>query len=581
MITRDKGLKLVKKVFILTRREKFVLAMLSVCQFLASIIEVFALGLIGIFSVVVTARITSQEIDSQSQKFFSPVNHLFSNDTRSLILLGSFAVFFLLLKTVIGIFLNKLLNVSLAKITTRISLTKLVEVAKVRYSWIAKQKIAEFSYYMGPGINHDLKGKLLGSYTIVSEIIFIATVFLFLSISNLVLTLMICSLIMVFFLLIYNFVTKRFKNLNQIEVSYLMKNQHFSTEMFKSFKELMISNNLGIYQEQMKDSRIRENTIRGKMQWLEQLPKFALELFILVFGIIILLISALPSNAIEGATSLIIFSISLTRLTPSFLRLQAAFVLYEASRHRVAGASDFFLSLIENSSEVMDTHTFPVQNSLPVIEFRNVDFEFEPGKIILSNFSCRFEPGRVNCIVGPSGVGKSTVLELALGLISPTRGEILIEKLEPSIWRAANADYSYYLPQEIAILEASLYENIVMSKKSSTVYEEIPILQVLEKVGLKNICTRHPKGLDAVLGEDIQLSGGERQRLGIARALFKQSKILVLDEPTSSLDQDTEEAIFEIFRNIAGECTVILVTHSPKAQDFFHDSLISLSPRGV
>ena len=327
----------------------------------------------------------------------------------------------------------------------------------------------------------------------------------------------------------------------------------------------------------MKDSRIRENAIRGKMQWLEQLPKFALELFILVIGILILLISALPSNAIQGASSLIIFSISLTRLTPSFLRLQAAFVLYESCRHRVEGSTDFFVSLMENSLEIPNSQVADVQDTLPIVEFQNVNFEFEPGKEILRNFSCRFEPGRVNCIVGPSGVGKSTVLELALGLIPPTGGEILIDNLDPLVWRAANIDSAYYLPQEIAILEASLYENIIMSKKSKTSDEEVSILKVLEKVGLRSVCVRHPKGLDAILGDEIQLSGGERQRLGIARALFKESKILVLDEPTSSLDEETEEGIFGIFRDIAGDCTVILVTHSQKAHKFFPDSLISLS----
>ena len=207
-VLKRQGCKLVSKVFVLTRREKFRLILLSFFQFFASIIEVTALALIGIFSVVITARITSQEITSQSQNVFLPINHLLSNDTRSLILLGSSAVFLLLVKTVIGILLNKLLNVNLAHITTRLSLAKLEEVAKVKYSWISRQKVAEFSYYMGQGINHDLKGKLLGAYTIGSEIIFVVTIFAFLTIANLMLTFLIAVLILVFFLFIYNFVTK-------------------------------------------------------------------------------------------------------------------------------------------------------------------------------------------------------------------------------------------------------------------------------------------------------------------------------------------------------------------------------------
>ena len=87
--------------------------------------------------------------------------------------------------------------------------------------------------------------------------------------------------------------------------------------------------------------------------------------------------------------------------------------------------------------------------------------------------------------------------------------------------------------------------------------------------------------MDAILGSEIKLSGGERQRLGIARALFKDTKILVLDEPTSSLDDESEEAIFSIFRDISDQCTMILVTHSQKAFEFFPESLISLNVRST
>jgi ABC-type multidrug transport system fused ATPase/permease subunit len=332
-----------------------------------------------------------------------------------------------------------------------------------------------------------------------------------------------------------------------------------------------------IYQDKIKDHRVRENIIRGKIKWLEQLPKFALELLVLIIGIVILLISALPSNAIQGATSLVVFSIALTRLTPSFFRLQTAFVLYEASRYVVNSSSDFFLGLAENASEVPLFQKSDIHFGLPTIEFLNVDFEYELGQKVIDNLSCSFEPGKVNCIVGPSGVGKSTVLELALGLIAPTNGKILVGNVNPNVWRANNPNSAYYLPQETSILEASLYENIVMNKPSKNPSEYVSILNVLEKVGLKDVICRHPKGLDAILGSEIKLSGGERQRLGIARALFKETKILVLDEPTSSLDDESEEAIFTIFKDISDQCTIILVTHSQKAFKFFPESLIPLS----
>ena len=200
--------------FVLTSRDKIKLAILSVIHFLNSVLEVISLGFIGIFSIAITARITGQEISLRSQTIFSPINQLFSNELSFLVLLGSGAIFLLLLKTFIGIYLNKLLNFNLGKITTRVSLEKLEEIANVKYNWIKRQKSTEFLYHLGPGINSNFMGKLLGFNMIIAETIFIITITMFLAIFNPVLTLIIGILFSVFFLVINQFLVKPFKVLN-------------------------------------------------------------------------------------------------------------------------------------------------------------------------------------------------------------------------------------------------------------------------------------------------------------------------------------------------------------------------------
>ncbi len=570
---------MITAVFGLLRTEKVKLLVLSICQFLTAALEVLALAFIGIFSFAITARITSQELDFNSQKIFSPFKSLLSNDSRTLIFVGIAAVSLLLLKTTLGIFLNRILNNHLAKITVRLSLQKLDEVEKVEYLWINKQKSAEFSYFLGQGINSDLKGMLLGAYTVISELIFIFSIFTFLAFTNFYLTLSVILLIVIFFASIYLSVSKKFKSLNNVEVSLLVKNQNFSAELFRSFKELLVSNNLRLYKAQMRKYRVEENTIRAKMQWLEQLPKYGLELVVLIFGIVILVVSALPSDAILGTTSIIIFSVALTRLTPSFLRLQGAFVLYEANKERVLASLEFFSGLQTSTSDIPKIEVFEKAEALPVVEFVDVDFSYDSERMIVESFSHRFEPGVVNCMIGESGSGKSTVLELVLGLFEPVHGQVYIDNIAPSAWRALNPDSVYYLPQEISILEASLFQNITMQSGTLQESDAEEIRKILNQVGLSNLANRHPEGLMAVLGTEIQLSGGERQRLGIARALFKKTKLLILDEPTSSLDEATERSIFEIFRDISRERTIILVSHSQLAAHYFPDSLINLQTR--
>ena len=189
--------------FVLTSKDKIRLVILSVFQFLNSVIEVISLGLIGIFSIAISARITGQEISLKFQTIFPPINQLFSKEISSLVLLGGIAVFLLILKTFISIYLNKLLNVNLGNISTRISLEKLKEIANVKYNWMNRQKSTEFIYYLGPGINSNFMGKLLGSNIIIAETIFIITITMFLAVLNPVLTLIVGTLLSVFFFVIY------------------------------------------------------------------------------------------------------------------------------------------------------------------------------------------------------------------------------------------------------------------------------------------------------------------------------------------------------------------------------------------
>ena len=169
--------------------------------------------------------------------------------------------------------------------------------------------------------------------------------------------------------------------------------------------------------------------------------------------------------------------------------------------------------------------------------------------------------GSIVAIVGPSGAGKTTLVDLILGVLEPESGTIQISAMKPQLvsqkWPGAIA----YVPQNTFISQGTIRDNIALGYSTEIVSDEW-ILSSLKIADLEELVMSLPKKIDTDIGEQgSKLSGGQRQRLGIARALFTSPKLLVLDEATSSLDSLTELNISDAISNLSGSTTVLIVAH--------------------
>jgi len=164
-------------------------------------------------------------------------------------------------------------------------------------------------------------------------------------------------------------------------------------------------------------------------------------------------------------------------------------------------------------------------------------------------------------IIGESGVGKSTLINIFLGLLKPSSGELLVDGINVF----DNLDKWYriigYVPQNIYLTDDTLKRNIAFGVSDDKI-DNIRLQEVIKMSNINKFIFSLPKGLDTTLGErGIRLSGGQLQRIGIARALYRNPKILVLDEATSSLDVENEKDIINTLDHLKGEITVIVVSH--------------------
>ena len=214
---------------------------------------------------------------------------------------------------------------------------------------------------------------------------------------------------------------------------------------------------------------------------------------------------------------------------------------------------------------VLEVSTKLVLNS--DVYLREVCFSYGQGhEGVLNDLSLQISRGQRVGFIGSTGSGKSTTVDLLMGLLSPTQGQILVDGLDlhdpghPArllAWRAAIA----HVPQSIYLADSSIAENIAFGVPK----EQIDFARVrlaAQQAQIASFIEASPNGYDSFVGErGIRLSGGQRQRLGIARALYKQAQVLILDEATSALDNDTEQAVMDAINQLDRNLTVVMIAH--------------------
>ncbi|WP_372012683.1 ATP-binding cassette domain-containing protein [Tistrella mobilis] len=188
------------------------------------------------------------------------------------------------------------------------------------------------------------------------------------------------------------------------------------------------------------------------------------------------------------------------------------------------------------------------------------------GQRVLDRVDARFPAGSVTAIIGPSGAGKTTLIDLLLGLLPPDAGQITIDgrPLDESLaalWRPLAG----WVPQETFLTDASLRRNLLWSADPDRhAVDDDALMAAIEAAGLGPLVASLPAGLDTPLGDrGSRLSGGERQRVTIARALIRRPRLLLLDEPSSALDAETEQLLCATLNALKGETTVVVITHRP------------------
>ena len=367
----------------------------------------------------------------------------------------------------------------------------------------------------------------------------------------------------IFTYLFYNFTQrqlyKRSKKL-QILQSSLLKT---ITETIGSIKQIILSN---AGDSQLKEYKTHINELeRGilKNYFVQLLPRFFLEVLIVTALILIVLIFVLLDREMMGLVPfLTLITISALRLLPAFSNISGAISTLKTtlpSLKHLIKENKFLKKKVQNKNKIKIKFN-------KEIELKNINFSYaKTTKKILNNFSINIKKGDKIGIIGESGKGKTTLLNIILGLIQPINGVFLVDNKKVDFKNNFWGDTVGYVPQEIFLLDNTIKKNITFGLDDDKI----------DKALMKKVCKtaqifKHvqnlPKKFNTIVGEHgHNLSVGQKQRLGIARILYRKPKLIILDEATSSLDFKNEQKFIDDVFNIDSNITIIFVSHKMSA----------------
>ena len=394
---------------------------------------------------------------------------------------------------------------------------------------------------------------------ITIDLLLIISIIIFFLNYDFITTIMIISIILLIFI-IYFFSFKKILITWSVEkLKFDRLRYKYLNEMLNAIKEIKVFKSENYFFNKFKKSNDIHFKVNSKQQTVTALPRIIFE-FISILILTLIIYIFLKSNKPLDELLIILglFAISSYRILPTITRL---LVSLQSLKSSIAPLENLFLELTSNKYQ--DLKSFDKKeldfNNLKTLELENISFKYNEKTQIFKSLNYKFEIGNIYGVLGESGSGKTTLIDIICGLTNPDKGNLKINNniISENIFK--NSGIIGYVPQEVYLNDETIKSNIVFSDEE---VNELNLKKAIEDAQLNNLISDLIDGVETQVGErGSQISGGQKQRIGIARALYKKFPIILMDEPTSSLDTETEEKFLESLSKIKLNKIIIIVSH--------------------
>ncbi len=533
---------------LLNNREKKRLLRVLAFQTLTGLLDLIGILSISLLTLFIANGKSSGNLVSRYLPFLSSQDLI-----TTLRLLGTISIVSLLLKTFLSFIAVRLLSSELSKIQLRLSsdiYRSAFRLEEPRFKALASQNLGS---NVVDGTEAVTIGILSSTLVIFSETFLLLILFLPILLISPLLGLSLISIFGIAFYFLQHFLGEWNRNIGHQRFSGQNTARNDVYLSGKLSKTIYAGKRFDYFQKTFHNQMDLVSKANGDSFLIQQVPKYVLEVTVVLIGITSSTILYFMGSFGKSLSVLALIVAASTRLLPSLLRIQGSFIVNKTS----SGGSAELIKLL--NEVVITNQPLPSLqlnrlrelNHSPRIEVKNLEFQFSESEIpIFQDLNLVFERNSITLLKGESGSGKTTLVDLILGLRTPDKGIIEVDG------KTLNENVTGYMMQETTLLNGSVSQNIALR------YKEIDlgrIHELMDEIGINIFTNSDSEFLIGGYGQD--LSGGQKQRIGLARALYEEPNLLVLDEPFSATDPETCIELVEIVGRLRSKCTVIVISH--------------------
>lgn len=561
---RYRGSSLNRALKLLSRSEKRKILVVMIFQTIMAGIDLVAIALVGVLGSLAVTGVSSQS----SQGKIAQVLKLFHLDSRPFqeqaAILALLAAVLLTLRSILSVIFTRKVLYFLARRAAVVSTNLLAKLLSQSLLFIQSRTTQQTLYSLTHGVSGITLGVIGTSISVVSDSALLLVMFTGLFIVDPWTTSGMVIGVGVLGVMLYRVLHNRAHTLGMKSAELDVESNEKIVEVLNSYREAIVRNRRAFYANEIGGIRHELANTQAELSFLPSISKYVVESAVVIGAVILSAIQFYFQDARHAVATLAIFLAAGSRIAPAALRLQQSAIQLRITMGVARPTLDLIDSLdgVDIPSEEIKELDTEHHGFTPEINVNQLTLTY-PGKDVpaVSDISLSIKAGSTIAVVGPSGAGKTTLIDILLGVLKPDTGEINISGFNPQVainkWPGAVA----YVPQDVLIVNGTFSHNIALGYKEEEASDSL-IMEAVRLAKLDDLIASLDAGLLTEVGErGSRLSGGQRQRLGIARALFTKPKLIVFDEATSALDGQTEMDISDSIQSLKGSATIILIAH--------------------
>lgn len=549
----------------LTRKERTTYFTLLTARALTGLLDVLGIVLIGFIASIAASQLSSRSGGAPLTILGFQIPHL---DAAGLLWLVIFVLAVFVGKAGIAIALTRLLTSFVARVEGRNAGRIANFLLRGSLDSVKQYSKAEFQYALTGSTVYAFTGLLNAVGILVTEGFLLVVVSAAFFIIDPIAAFFALAYFTMVIVIIQVFIGHSLKRAGMEAVAGTIETTNAISDTMDTFREISVLAKQDLFISRIYTSRLRVARSGATMSFLSGMPRYVVETALILGVVIFVGQQFLTGQLATGIVTIGVFLTGGVRIMASLLPLQSAVASMKQNVEQAALAQSLLsqdrdrrakaAAIDEQNATV---HAIEADHGLS-ISIRDACYRFPDGDHdILRNISLEIPGGQDVAVIGPSGAGKTTLVDLILGLIKPDAGSVRIGSVEPNELRTIAPGAVSYVPQKPGLVSGSIAENIALGVRPEDIDYDL-LREVVASAYLTDFIDTLPNGLATSVGKQVDaLSGGQIQRIGVARALYVRPRLLILDEATSGLDAGTEAYISTSLRTLRGAVTVIVIAH--------------------